>query len=224
MLLFQPNNHSFKTLLLTELKQTPSHLEDLKIQMLEEHQHFQFKTSMYKILNSTLQTPSFKPRNSHIKAQLNSQSNPLVLKISPSRNLVTSCTSLITPLLLSYFKTLHLKTSMEQALDSNLKISLTRPTLSTSGSNSVPSKTVNLMSLDSSMSMRTQSCRLTRAHSRTCSPSVQGQSSWPTIRKIPSRFETHLSRTTMPFQEECFMLSSHQSLNAITVLLLIILL
>lgn len=198
MQLFLLNNHSFKTLLSTESKQTQFHSEVLKIPTLEEPQHFLFKTSMYSILNSTPQTPSSKQRNSLIKVSLNSQSNPQSSETSLSRNSVTSCTSLITPSPLSYSTTWPSKTSMEQASDSNLKTSSTRPTLSTSGSNSAPTKTVNPMSLDSSMSMRTPNCRLTRAHSQTCTLLGQDQSFWPTTRKIRSRFETHHSRTTMP--------------------------
>ena len=176
MQLFQLNNHSFKTLLLIESKQTLSHLEDSKISTMGEHQHSLFKTLMSSILNSTLQTLSFKPRNSPIRVLPNSQSNPLSSEISLSRNLVTSCTSLITPSQLFSFIMSPLKTSMEQALDLNLKISLIRPILSTCGSNSVPSKTVNLMLLDSSMYMRTQDCKLTRARSRIFTPSDQDQS------------------------------------------------
>lgn len=176
MQLFPLNNHSFKTLLLIESKQTPSHSEDLKISMLGEHQHSLFKTSMSSILNLTHQTPSSKPRNLLIKVLPSSQSNPLSSETSPSRNSVTLCTSLITPSQLFFSIMSPSKTSMELALDLNLKISLIRPILSTFGFNSVPSKTVSLMLPDSLMFMRTQDCRLTKARSQIFTRLGQDQS------------------------------------------------
>lgn len=47
MPLFLLSNHSFKTLLLIGSKLMQSLLEDLKISMLEAHQHLRFKTSMF---------------------------------------------------------------------------------------------------------------------------------------------------------------------------------